>query len=154
VNGTNWMRRGPRHRHGRAVLVGILNLSFLAVASLAYGANRWIGAGGFFRNHFDDLLAGFMLLSWSNLIALNSRSERAVSSVGGAIAIIIFASIVWELVIPRVLSNRTADAVDVLAYFAGAFIYIAALKFVRRARRHPRPRHMLKKVAKLRQVAP
>lgn len=103
----------------------------MAVAAVAFGANRWIGAGGFFRDQFDDVLAGVILLSWSNLLARSSPAARLVCSPGGGLAIIAFASVVWELVIPRILPHRTADLLDVLAYIMGALIYLVVRASIR-----------------------
>jgi hypothetical protein len=120
------------NNHGGLRSRTVLDLVVLVAAGAAYGANRWIGASGFFRMHFDDLLAGAILLAWSNLLTWpHTEAGKFVSTVGGGLAITAFAALIWEGLAPEILPHRTQDPVDVIAYFAGALAYMLAVNVVR-----------------------
>lgn len=70
-----------------------------------------------------------MLLAYANAISPGGTSaSRFVGSLPGALAVIAFASLVWEVLAPRVLSGSTPDIADVAAYLAGAVVYLSVMR--------------------------
>lgn len=128
-----WRRVG--NHHGSSDYGHVLDGSILAVCFAAYLVNRCIGAGGFFRNHFDDVVAGVVLLAWANFLPrTGTPAKRYVSSFRGALLVTAFAAVVWEGIVPVVLPHRVADPLDVLSYFAGAVAYLAFSHLLRTSR--------------------
>ena len=99
----------------------------LAAAGL-YALNQWILKGTglpFFQAYMNDVLAGAALLAIANMISPPRHPVGDfVSSILGSLIIITIASFVWEVLAPLVLERSRGDPVDVLAYFAGAGIYL------------------------------
>jgi hypothetical protein len=125
VNGKDRLWRCVRDCDGSPVPVRLLDVAALALAGGAYALNRLAHAGHFFSSYFDDVLAGAILLAWAGLLAPpGSGSAKFVRSPLGALIIIAGASFVWEVLVPIVLPRSIGDPLDVLAYFAGAALYL------------------------------
>jgi hypothetical protein len=119
------------HRWSRSIPRPVLNGSIIACCGAGYALNVWLldGTAPFFRDYFNDILAGTLLLAYANAISPGGTAvARYVASLPGALSITAFASIVWEGVAPRVLADSTPDIADVAAYFAGAALYLATLR--------------------------
>lgn len=107
-------------------------------AWLLYGANRWLlkplapAGEQFFRGHFNDLL--LVPCALPPLLWLHGRLGWREPHAPPAAAEVVFHLAVWSVVFefigPRFVGHTTADAWDVLAYWAGG---LAALAFWNRA---------------------
>jgi hypothetical protein len=129
VHGQDWMWRRVRNRYGGHFSGYVLDALALLACAAAYALNKQFGAGIFLSGHFDDVMAGTILLAWAGFLAPEgSGSARFVRSYGGAFIIIGAASCVWEILVPLAVPRSTADIFDVIAYFAGAIAYVAIWK--------------------------
>ena len=101
--------------------------------------NDWIlksTQATFFQFYFNDVLAGTIILAFANAIApANSGAARFVSSLMGSLVIICFASFVWEVFGSFFRAGARADPLDVLAYIAGATLYLVMAGLTRRLAR-------------------
>jgi hypothetical protein len=129
------LRRGYGYRYGRHFPDAILNILLLIGCFGAYLANQYIfkaSGAEFFHSYFNDVLAGLIVLAWSNLIAFPApKMARWIGSLQGAIIIVGGASFVWEVVAPNLLGRSRFDPLDVLAYFAGAALYVGIASLAR-----------------------
>ena len=109
-----------------------MNYFVIALGVAAYALNQSLfkaSGPGFFHDHFNDVVAGALLLALASVMAGKGNPvARWVTSLTGSAAILAFASFVWEALTPRVLATARADPADVFAYFAGGLIYLAARK--------------------------
>lgn len=107
-----------------------MNYVVIALALAAYSLNQSVfKASGFlfFQHHFNDVLAGALLLALASIMAgKDNPVAKWVTSLVGSVVILSFASFVWESVTPRVLPAARGDPADVVAYFTGGLIYLAA----------------------------
>lgn len=98
--------------------------------------NAWVlkpTQGTFFHSHFNDVLAGAIILAFANAIApADSRAARFVSSLKGSALIIAFAILVWEGLGSWFRTGARADPLDAAAYVIGAAIYLAVAGLERR----------------------
>ena len=110
---------------------------FLAVAVL-YVANRFFlkgllsgtPLGPFFIGYFNDLLAPSALLSLANIVfALRGFQTTKPLFVILATAL---AGVCWEFLAPAFNPASVTDPLDLLVYFAGAFLYLALLGLLSR----------------------
>lgn len=127
------MRSVLGHRGSSPISRPVLNGSIIACCGACYAVNLGLlgGIAPFFRDYFNDILAGTLLLAYANAISpAGSAAARYVASVPGALSIIGLASIVWEGVAPGVLADSTSDIADVAAYFAGAALYLATVRWL------------------------
>lgn len=130
-----------------------MNLLVLIGGFGAYLVNQWLlkSTGiSFFHSQFNDVLAGLLLLAWSNLVAAPAPAiARWVASPRGAALLIGGASLVWEGVAPQLVAGARFDPLDVLAYFAGGALYLCLAALPRGAggradrpqRKNPALRH-------------
>lgn len=104
----------------------MLNAITLALCAAAYLLNQALLKGTsvpFFTNHLNDVLAGVIILAWSDMLARSgSREEAFIRSPLGGTAIIAIASIAWEGVAPMFIRWSVGDPWDVLAYAVGGVI--------------------------------
>ena len=74
-----------------------------------------------FNNHFNDLLAIPLLLSYSGFLIKRKGKTMNTKFV---IGLTIVSSFVWEYITPYYLKKSTGDWLDVLAYFIGLLIFL------------------------------
>ena len=103
----------------------------LCLASWAlYGANRWLlkplapAGEQFFRGHFNDLLLVPCALPPLLLLhrRLGWRDPASAPTAREVVFHLAVWSVVFELAAPRFVGRATADAWDVLAYWAGGVV--------------------------------
>lgn len=78
----------------------------------------------FFKNHFNDLLGGVLIVAFSNGIIL--WSNRQDLYMNKLIMILTFTFIVgmyWEYVAPLYNKSSVSDPLDVVAYISGGVLY-------------------------------
>ena len=74
------------------------------------------------RNHFNDLLAIPLLLSYSGILIKRIAKKRM--SISFMVSITIVSSFIWEYLTPIVIKGSTGDWFDVLTYFIGLGIFV------------------------------
>ncbi len=74
-----------------------------------------------FNNHFNDLLAIPLLLSYAGFLMKRKGKTMNTKFV---IGLTIVSSFVWEYITPYYLKKSTGDWLDVLAYFIGLLIFL------------------------------
>ena len=74
-----------------------------------------------FNNHFNDLLAIPLLLSYAGFLMKRKGKTMNIKFV---IGLTIVSSFVWEYITPYYLKKSTGDWLDVLAYFIGLLIFL------------------------------
>ena len=74
-----------------------------------------------FKNHFNDLLAIPLLLSYTGFLM---KKKGKMMNTKFLIGLTIVSSFVWEYITPYYLKKSTGDWLDVLAYFIGLFIFL------------------------------
>ena len=75
-----------------------------------------------FRNHFNDLLAIPLLLSYSGVLIEKVAKKKI--SIKLMIGLTIISSFIWEYITPKLIKGSTGDWLDVLAYFMGLIVFI------------------------------
>lgn len=84
----------------------------------------------FFTSYFNDLLCMPVILGICLfLIRKFSRNKRLQISLFSAFSLAAFYSIYFELYLPEVTVRYTADLIDVLLYFTGAFVFYQVQRF-------------------------
>jgi hypothetical protein len=112
------------------------DLAVCACVAALYVANRWLCAfdavlpARFARYHLNDLLAGVVFPAYVNLFVRAVRGRPLVASILSAAATAAVCSVAWEVVAPAFLARSTADVLDVVCYFCGAFIYLGLYRAV------------------------
>lgn len=98
---------------------------FLASCAL-YAGNRWFlrphVRGGFFHNHFNDLLlipCALPPLLWMQR-KLRLRENDEMPSTGELVLYVIVWSVLFEVLGPRLMPHAVGDLCDVVAYVVGA----------------------------------
>ena len=71
-----------------------------------------------FRNHFNDILAMPLLLSYSSILIKKTLTYPFI------ISMTIICSFVWEFVTPIFKTNSTGDWLDVVAYVVGSLLWV------------------------------
>ena len=79
-----------------------------------------------FKNHFNDLLAMPLLLSYGSLVHKKSLSTLTV------VLLTVICSFVWEFVTPMYKSDSMGDWLDVVSYLLGSLLWIIGVKLIRR----------------------
>ena len=75
-----------------------------------------------FRNHFNDLLAMPLLLSYSSILIKKKLIYPFI------ISMTIICSFVWEFVTPIFKNNSTGDWLDVVVYVVGSLLWVVMRK--------------------------
>jgi hypothetical protein len=75
-----------------------------------------------FRNHFNDLLAIPLLLSYSSILIKRKLTYPFI------ISMTIICSFVWEFITPILKTNSTGDWMDVVAYVVGSLLWIIIMR--------------------------
>ena len=75
----------------------------------------------FFDGYFNDILAGMIILSYSNLLL--DCIERRINKIYFMFIFMVFCGVFWEFVFPMFHSSSTSDVVDILAYLVGGLFY-------------------------------
>ena len=99
----------------------------LSLAAMGlYALNRWVlkpaGSGGFWHNHFNDLLlipAALPLVLWIQRRLGLRNHDRPPTTAEIALHLVVW-TVVCEIAGPRLSSHGTADPRDAAAYAAGA----------------------------------
>ena len=119
----------------------MLHLAIVAVGMLLYAG---VHAGlvhhdSLLRDHGPDVIAGAVLLSIFELWpGKPDMVVRLLASFGGKVALVLGASLSWEVIVPLMQAHSVADWRDVLAYLAGgALQHGLVMLAIRRAQSPP-----------------
>lgn len=127
-------------RRGLVAFDGLL----LAVGAALYEANNALvkplrlpgPAGAFFGGHFNDVVAGFAFLAYTNVLFDVVKPSRRLTRLRVVAPYALLCGLFWEVVDPALLKPSVSDPWDLLCYVAGALLYWAAdAAFVQRAGR-------------------
>lgn len=82
----------------------------------------------FFHYYFNDVIAGLLLISVANLlIEISPHRQNTFKTAISIYTLTLFAGIFWEYVAPF-YRGGTSDPFDLVAYIAGATIYLVTVK--------------------------
>lgn len=107
----------------------ILNISILSLSVLLYLINIYVIKGTyastlFFKNYFNDVLAGIVLLSYTKiLLSFYSGKYYLKEKLHWYLLFILPAGLFWEFVTPLYKKSSVADITDILFYLVGGVIY-------------------------------
>lgn len=113
-----------------------LNVKIIVVCLVLYVLGHTAWRYGFLpvvvRHHGFDVLATPVLLGGANLMTwFGPFRAMPFQRVVPALGLALFASFVWEFAAPY-YTTATADGWDVVAYIAGAGLYLAIVRLVPR----------------------
>lgn len=78
----------------------------------------------FFHSFFNDIIAAFLLLCYTNLIIhLLRKPVYAVETLFRIVLLILSAGLFWEYVTPLYRTGSYSDPLDLLAYLSGGILY-------------------------------
>ena len=76
----------------------------------------------FFSNHFNDMLAPALLLSYSTVLVTIAGFARIIRF-WRVFALTLACGVFWEYVTPLYLARSTSDPLDLVFYMVGFFVY-------------------------------
>ena len=95
----------------------------------------------FFAGYFNDLLAGTLILAIVNLLLVPARLPPLDRPLP-ATAFILLCGCFWEFVTPLYRPESVCDPLDLLAYLAGAWVYLGLCALWRRCAGRGRRSHL------------
>jgi len=113
-----WVRRAG---------VPVNGIALVACVAL-YCLNRFIlkeAVGGWFlRCYFNDILAGVVILAYTNLFFIAvGKAEHSFRSLATILPYALLAGLFWEFIAPMFITTSVTDAWDIMAYCAGGSAY-------------------------------
>lgn len=106
------------------------NRILLFIALGAYAINKYIFSHiiyvTFMRNHFNDCMAGVVLVSILNELHIFWLKKKC--SAMNAMRVVFMAALFWEYITPLYLTKSVGDIKDVVAYLAGGVCVVLILK--------------------------
>lgn len=115
---------------------GLFDLNVILLVSLAYGINRfWLKnaislpvISYVLKCHFNDWLAGIVLIAYINLLLSFSRYRHIKLDNGVTVVwVCFFCGLLWEYIFPFFWSHGTSDIWDIVSYAIGGKVYIMLL---------------------------
>ena len=106
----------------------ILNLSLPGLCFILYLVNNYL-IKPFYGlpltgNYFNDILAGIVLLSFSNiLLSFYSGKDILIKKFYIMMVFLLAAGLFWEYVTPLYKPGAVSDVLDIPAYMTGGIIY-------------------------------
>ena len=86
--------------------------------------------GTFSAYHLNDLIAGIVIVSWSNLVISFSNYAFRFNTIIRIILLEFISCFSWEIVAPILLPNSTRDIIDCACYMCGGLIYFLLRKLL------------------------
>lgn len=71
--------------------------------------------------HFNDVLAGLLLMSYSNFLL--TIHEKAIIKLNQIVLYCLLVGLFWEYVIPLIKASSVSDPIDILCYIIGGMVY-------------------------------
>ena len=117
-----------RNHPGYRCHLVLLNSGIAAACIAIYASNEFgvkaLFMSTFFHGHFNDMLAGVVLLAYANLLATLAHQPRLeFRSPVKALVLVLVAGLYWEEIAP-LYTTSTADPWDLLAYVGGGLVYV------------------------------
>ena len=110
----------------------VLNILIGIASFLLYLINkhylRMVFYYPFFRFYFNDVLAGIVILAYSNIVISLSNVKFNLYSLKNIIVFNLVIGLFWEYVTPLYYSKSTGDPLDVVAYVVGGIVYYLIIK--------------------------
>jgi hypothetical protein len=106
----------------------ILNIVIMTICIVAYGFNRfflkdilnWL----FLRCYLNDVLAGALMLAYTNvLFSIVRKDEHSLISLPIIMIFILLAGFFWEFATPLFHEGSVTDYADIAAYLVGGIVY-------------------------------
>lgn len=132
------VKTGAARRRGFVVF----DAALLALGAVLYEANNALVkplrlpglAGAFFGGHFNDVVAGFAFLAYTNILFDVVRPSRRLTRPWVVALYALLCGLFWEVVAPALFRPSVSDPWDLLCYVVGALLYLAAeTAFARRS---------------------
>jgi hypothetical protein len=119
----NWIGSNNHHRN----IYGVNGTLILLIVPL-YLLNRLLLkdelSWSFLSSHFNDVLAGLLLLPSYNLLALVCRQHNLLLlRFTHILTFTLVVGLFWEYITPLYRESSTSDPLDILAYLLGGLIY-------------------------------
>lgn len=101
------------------------------ITLIIFTCNQLLEEAGIFipwiHSYLDDLLAAGIVLGFTLTFQqqLTFRNKNYIFSAGHAIFFVIWYSLLFEVVLPHYDARHHADILDVAAYTAGSFLFMA-----------------------------
>lgn len=109
------------------------SLIIIAVVGLLYMINNIFiktnidgNIGIFLKGYFNDLLAPFFILSYSNFLL--SFTNKNLYKFSHIVLFCFFCGIVWEFFAPLIKPESVTDILDMICYLIGGILYWVLLK--------------------------
>ena len=103
-------------------IISVFNEIFLKGGLLGV---RWV----FFRNHFNDFLAGIILIAYTNLIlGFYKNKTIRVLKFRDVMGYMLIVGLFWEFVTPIYWKSSVSDWWDLVSYLCGALVYYVVIK--------------------------
>lgn len=111
----------------------ILNFSLPGLCIILYLVNNYFikpfYSLSFTGNYFNDILAGIVLLSYSNiLLSFYSRKDLLIKKFDIMMVFLLAAGLFWEYITPLYKPGALSDVRDIPAYLTGGIIYYTVVK--------------------------
>ena len=110
----------------------VLNILIGIASFLLYLINKYylrmVFYYPFFRFYFNDVLAGIVILAYSNIVISLSNVKFNLYSLKNIIVFNLVIGLFWEYVTPLYYSKSTGDPLDVVAYVVGGIVYYLIIK--------------------------
>ena len=128
----NCWRNHPWVRRPGVPVNGIILVTCVAV----YCLNRFIlkdnFGGWFLRCYLNDILAGAVILSYTNLLFIAVRKEKySFKTLTKILLFVLLAGLFWEFGAPMFRKDSVTDLCDILAYLIGGIAYWVAIRITR-----------------------
>ncbi len=113
-----------------------LNVLVGSYTFLLYILNRFffkrLYEWGFLHNYLNDVLAGILILSIANVIAVIGKQGRLmITSFVEILFFTFLCGLFWEYVTPLYLSYSVSDYLDVVSYMFGGLLYWIIFKLIK-----------------------
>lgn len=125
-----------RSRNYNVILLNvIIGLSSFLIYLLNKYYLRMVLYYPFFRFYFNDVLAGIVILAYSNIIISFSNVKFDLYKLKNIIVFNLFIGLFWEYITPLYYSKSTADPLDVVSYILGGLVYYLINKIYNKLKR-------------------
>ena len=106
----------------------LVNILILTVCVILYGVNRFFlkeALGwSFLRCYWGDVLAGPVILSYSNILFIAvGHEEYSVRSLTKIVGFMFLVGFFWEFITPLFRKGSITDYFDMVAYLVGGITY-------------------------------
>ena len=112
--------------------LAIISFSLYCVNQRYLKAHTEGGIHYFLQCHFNDILAGLLLLSYSNFFL--TMLGKPIARLHHIMLYCIGVGLFWEYAIPLVKASSVSDPIDILCYVFGGMVYWCLYRMTVRTR--------------------